>query len=92
MAGDGAECGAAKAMQLYRSWARACCHRAEERGVSGAGADSSEKGRVMWARVKGQIENALLALPFKGVYVFAKRAAEGPAIVRPHYTQRFRYQ
>jgi uncharacterized protein YbjT (DUF2867 family) len=60
--------------------------------VSGAGADSSEKGRVMWARVKGQTENALLALPFKGVYVFAKRAAEGPAIVRPHYTQRFRYQ
>jgi uncharacterized protein YbjT (DUF2867 family) len=45
--------------------------------VSGAGADSSEKGRVMWARVKGQTENALLALPFKGVYVFR------PAAIQP---------
>jgi uncharacterized protein YbjT (DUF2867 family) len=33
--------------------------------VSGAGADSSERGRVMWARVRGQTENALLRLPFK---------------------------
>lgn len=31
--------------------------------VSGAGTDSSERGRVMWARVKGATENALLALP-----------------------------
>ena len=31
--------------------------------VSGAGTDASEKGRVMWARVKGRTENALLALP-----------------------------
>jgi uncharacterized protein YbjT (DUF2867 family) len=38
--------------------------------VSGAGADSSERGRVMWARVKGKAENAVLALPFKGAYVF----------------------
>ncbi|MGA8599534.1 MAG: epimerase [Bryobacteraceae bacterium] len=38
--------------------------------VSGAGTDSSEKGRVMWARVKGKTENALLRLPFKGVYMF----------------------
>ena len=45
--------------------------------VSGAGADSSEKGRVMWARVKGQTENALLALPFKGVYMFR------PAAIQP---------
>lgn len=37
--------------------------------VSGAGADSSEHGRVMWARVKGRTENALLAMPFRGVYV-----------------------
>ena len=44
--------------------------------VSGAGADSSEKGRVMWARVKGQTENALLALPFKGVYVFRPGAIQ----------------
>ncbi|HEV7836666.1 MAG TPA: hypothetical protein VGO75_01255, partial [Gemmatimonadaceae bacterium] len=33
--------------------------------VSGAGTDSSERGRVMWARVKGKAENALLRLPFK---------------------------
>jgi uncharacterized protein YbjT (DUF2867 family) len=38
--------------------------------VSGAGTDSSEKGRVMWARVKGQTENALLGLGFKGAYMF----------------------
>jgi uncharacterized protein YbjT (DUF2867 family) len=38
--------------------------------VSGAGTDSSERGRVMWARVKGQTENALLRLPFKAAYMF----------------------
>ncbi len=38
--------------------------------VSGAGTDSSEKGKVMWARVKGRTENALLALPFKAAYMF----------------------
>lgn len=31
--------------------------------VSGSGTDSSEKGRMMWARVKGRTENALLRLP-----------------------------
>ena len=38
--------------------------------VSGAGTDSSEHGRSMWARVKGATENALLRLPFKAVYMF----------------------
>jgi uncharacterized protein YbjT (DUF2867 family) len=38
--------------------------------VSGAGTDSSARGRVMWARVKGETENALLALPFRGAYMF----------------------
>ena len=38
--------------------------------ISGAGTDSSERGRVMWARVKGQTENALLRLPFKAAYMF----------------------
>jgi hypothetical protein len=38
--------------------------------VSGAGTDSSERGRVMWARVKGRTENALLSLPFKAAYMF----------------------
>jgi uncharacterized protein YbjT (DUF2867 family) len=37
--------------------------------VSGGGADSTERGRVMWARVKGKTENALLAMPFKAVTV-----------------------
>jgi uncharacterized protein YbjT (DUF2867 family) len=36
--------------------------------VSGAGTDSSEKGRVMWARVKGRTENALMRLGFRRVY------------------------
>jgi uncharacterized protein YbjT (DUF2867 family) len=44
--------------------------------VSGAGTDSSEKGRTMWARVKGRTENALLALPFKA-YMFR------PGIIEP---------
>jgi uncharacterized protein YbjT (DUF2867 family) len=38
--------------------------------VSGAATDSTEKGRIMWARVKGRTENALLALPFKAAYMF----------------------
>lgn len=38
--------------------------------VSGAATDSSEKGRVMWARVKGKTENDLNKLPFKNVYLF----------------------
>lgn len=38
--------------------------------VSGAHTDGTEKGRVMWARVKGRAENALVRLPFKGVYNF----------------------
>ncbi len=33
--------------------------------VSGMGTDSSERGRLMWARVKGATENALLGLPFR---------------------------
>lgn len=38
--------------------------------VSGSGTDSSEKGRSMWARVKGETENDLLRLPFKAAYMF----------------------
>jgi len=45
--------------------------------VSGAGTDSTEQGRIMWARVKGKTENALLRLPFKAVYLFR------PAGIRP---------
>lgn len=38
--------------------------------ISGLGTDSTGRGRTMWARVKGQTENALLRLPFKGAYMF----------------------
>lgn len=38
--------------------------------VSGGGTDSTEKGRVMWARVKGKTENALMQLPFKQAFAF----------------------
>jgi uncharacterized protein YbjT (DUF2867 family) len=45
--------------------------------VSGAGTDSTEQGRSMWARVKGRTENALQRLPFKAVYLFR------PGIIQP---------
>lgn len=38
--------------------------------VSGSKTDSTEQGKVMWARVKGRTENALVKLPFKSVYNF----------------------
>ncbi len=47
--------------------------------VSGMGTDSTEHGSVMWARVKGRTENALLRLPFKAVYLFR------PAFIQPLY-------
>ena len=50
--------------------------------VSGAGTDSSEKGRIMWARVKGKTENAVLALPFKAAYAFR------PGIIQPVHGER----
>ena len=45
--------------------------------VSGQGTDSTEHGRVMWARVKGRTENALLRLPFKAAYMFR------PGVIQP---------
>ena len=45
--------------------------------VSGAGADSSETSRIMWQRVRGKTENALLKLPFRGVYIFR------PGMIQP---------
>ncbi len=50
--------------------------------VSGAGTDSSEKGRVMWARVKGKTENAILRLPFKAAYMFR------PGVILPAHGER----
>ena len=38
--------------------------------VSGQGTDSTEKGRMMWARVKGRVENDLLKLGFKQAFMF----------------------
>jgi uncharacterized protein YbjT (DUF2867 family) len=38
--------------------------------VSGAGTDSTERGRIMWARVKGRTENDILKLPFRAAYMF----------------------
>jgi uncharacterized protein YbjT (DUF2867 family) len=45
--------------------------------ISGAGTDSSEKGRIMWARVKGKTENAILRLPFQAAYMFR------PGVIQP---------
>jgi uncharacterized protein YbjT (DUF2867 family) len=49
--------------------------------VSGAGTDSSERGRIMWARVKGKTENALLRLPF-AAYMFR------PGIIQPLFGEK----
>ncbi len=50
--------------------------------ISGAGTDSSEKGRLMWARVKGKTENALSRLPFKAAYMFR------PGVIQPMHGER----
>ncbi len=49
--------------------------------VSGTGTDSSERGRSMWARVKGKTENALLRLPFTA-YMFR------PGIIQPLFGEK----
>jgi uncharacterized protein YbjT (DUF2867 family) len=45
--------------------------------VSGAGTDSTERGRIMWARVKGKTENDLQKLPFTSVQLFR------PGVIQP---------
>jgi len=45
--------------------------------VSGTGTDSTEEGRLMWARVKGRTENHLTKLPFKAAYSFR------PGLMKP---------
>lgn len=45
--------------------------------VSGAGTDTTEKGRLMWARVKGRTENDILKLPFRQAYMFR------PGLIQP---------
>jgi uncharacterized protein YbjT (DUF2867 family) len=50
--------------------------------VSGSRTDATEQGKVMWARVKGKAENALMRLPCKGVYNFR------PSLMKPRPGQR----
>ncbi len=50
--------------------------------VSGAGTDSSESGKMMWARVKGRTENALLGLPFRAAYMLR------PGVIQPMHGER----
>lgn len=45
--------------------------------VSGRGTDSTEKGKIMWARVKGKAENAVLGRPFKSAHCFR------PGLIKP---------
>ena len=45
--------------------------------ISGASTDSTEKGRMMWARIKGKTENDLMKLSFKAVYNFR------PGVIEP---------
>ena len=52
--------------------------------VTGRGCDSTERGPVMWARVKGATENALLQLPFKAAYMFR------PGVIQPMHGVRSR--
>ena len=52
--------------------------------VSGTGTDSTERGRAMWARVKGRTENALLRLPFRAVFLFR------PGVIQPVHGERSR--
>ena len=49
--------------------------------VSGRATDSSEKGKMMWARVKGKTENDLMKMPFRGEYNFR------PGVMAPFKAQ-----
>jgi uncharacterized protein YbjT (DUF2867 family) len=51
--------------------------------VSGRSTDSTESGSVMWARVKGRTENALLKLPFRAAYMFRPGVIEPLDGIRP---------
>ncbi len=56
--------------------------------ISGAGTDSTEKGRLHWARVKGKTENDLQKLGFKHVYLFrpaALKPTKGLKNTSPYY-------
>jgi uncharacterized protein YbjT (DUF2867 family) len=56
--------------------------------ISGVGTDSSEKGKIMWARVKGKTENDLLKIGFKAVYNFRPsylKPIPGMRFTQPYY-------
>jgi uncharacterized protein YbjT (DUF2867 family) len=50
--------------------------------VSGGHTDSTEQGKLMWARIKGKTENALMKLPFKAQYNFR------PGFMKPFKQQK----
>ena len=55
--------------------------------VSGAHTDSTEQGKVMWARVKGKAENALMRLPFKARLQLPPGADEAGARPEEHQAE-----
>lgn len=61
--------------------------------VSGTGTDSSEKGRSMWARIKGKTENDLHTLGFKAVFAFRPGIIEAAAAQKnlPLFYRRLRW-
>lgn len=58
--------------------------------VSGSGTDSTEKGKIMWARVKGKTENDLMKLPFKQVFAFRPGFME-PTIGQKNVIKFYKY-
>jgi uncharacterized protein YbjT (DUF2867 family) len=52
--------------------------------ISGRATDASEKGKLMWARVKGKTENAIARLPFKATYMFR------PGYIQPVHGEKSR--
>lgn len=62
--------------------------------ISGAGTDATGKGRTMWARVKGEAENALQRVGFKAVYCFRPgyiQPMDGITSKTPSYRRMYRF-
>lgn len=58
--------------------------------VSGGGTDSTEKGKLRWARVKGRTENDLMKLPFKQAFGFRIGIVK-PAAGQQHVLKMYHY-
>lgn len=58
--------------------------------VSGGGTDSSEKGRMAWARIKGKTENDLMNLPFRQVFGY-RIGFTTPAEGQRHVAKQYKY-